>query len=106
MECPAMHLAARGSNELLRAREHLLRGATSKREKKNSVRPHSALDEVRYAVDESAGLSCSGACDDEQRPVAVRRCGGLLGIQLRCESPRLGVGHGPFPGRVDSRGSG
>ena len=50
-------------------------------EKEYPVGGNALLDEEGDAVDESAGLSGAGRREDEQRPVAGRSRGALLGIQ-------------------------
>ena len=65
--------------------EHLVGGAAREGEEEDALGRDAAFDEVGDAVDERARLPGAGAGDDEQRTVAVRGGGGLLGVQLRGE---------------------
>jgi len=84
---PAVNFAARGADQFLRARQHFLGGTTRKRQEEDAVGANSCIDQVSDTVNERSSLSGSGPSDDEKWPVAVRRCCGLLGIQLCCEVP-------------------
>jgi len=84
-------LPAPATHEALGAREHLLRGATREGEDEDAVGINAAIDEMRDAIDKRAGLPRAGAGDDEERPVTVRRCGCLLGIQVGGDIP-VGLG--------------
>jgi hypothetical protein len=77
MKRSAMHLAGNGPDEAFNAREHFLRGAPREGEKEDSLRADAALEEMRDAVNEGAGLAGSCAGDDQECAVAVR-CGRLL----------------------------
>ena len=73
------------------APQHLGGGAAREREQQDAPRVGAAGDEVRDAVHQRGGLAGAGAGDDEQRPVAVRGGGELLGIEV--------VEHGRTPVR-------
>ena len=78
----AVHVAAQRADESLGAREHLVRGAPGEGQKKNALRLHAALEQVRHPIDERPRLARSRAGDDEQRAVAIHRRRSLLGIEL------------------------
>ena len=71
-----------GRQHRLDAAQHLGGGAAREREQQDAPRVGAALDEVRHAVHERGRLAGAGAGDDEQRPVAVRHGGELLGVEL------------------------
>ena len=72
VEGPAVHGAARAPDQPFGAAEHLLRGATREREEQDALRTDAALEQVRDAIHERAGLARPRARDDQQRAVRVR----------------------------------
>ena len=80
VERPAVNALAVAAHQPLGARQHFLRGASREGEKQNSLGGNAALDQVRDAIYECAGLSRPGTGNDQQRAVDVCRCCRLLGI--------------------------
>ena len=64
------------------APQHLGGGAAGEREQQDAPRVGAAGDQVRHAVHQRRGLAGARAGDDEQRAVAVRGGGELLGIEV------------------------
>jgi hypothetical protein len=65
MKRPALYALAVAANQPLGTGEHFLCGASRKREQEYSLSGHAALDQVCNPVDQSAGLSGTGAGNDE-----------------------------------------
>ena len=78
----AVHAPAARADEAFRAREHLLRGAAREGQQEDALGARAAIDQVRDAIDERACFSRAGSGHDQERPVAVRGGGELLGVQL------------------------
>src|SRR6185503_1761482 len=77
----------------------LLRCATREGQEENPLGGDAALEQMRDAIDQSAGLAGAGPRDDEERTVTVGCRRRLLGVQLRGKIARR-------PERSDSRSRG
>ena len=76
-----MHASRCGSDQPLDARQHFLRGAAGEGQQKDSLRRHSAREQMRDTMDQRPRLSRARAGDNEQRTPGVRRRGQLRRIQ-------------------------
>jgi hypothetical protein len=82
---PSTHASARPTDQSFCSGEHFLSGAPRKREEKNPLGAHAALDQMGETVDEGPCLPGSCAGNDEERPVAECRRRRLFRIELRRE---------------------
>ena len=101
----AVHPRRGRAHQPLGAGEHFLSGAAGEAEQEDAFGRGAGVDQVGDAVDQRARLARAGAGDDQQGPVAVRRGGVLLLVELGPEVARGGrdlagtggidAGHGP-----------
>ena len=71
-----------GREERFDAAQHLGGGAAREGEQQDAPRVGAPADQVRHAVHEGRRLAGTGAGEDEQRSIAVRRGGELVGVEL------------------------
>ena len=94
---PSTHPSARPTDQSFCPCEHFLSGAARKRQEKDPLRAHPALDQMGETVDEGSCLSGTRTGDDEERPVAEGRCRRLFRIELGREVATAPLnGGGPF----------
>ena len=103
VERAPMNFSAVRANQLLGASEHFLSGAPCERQEKNPIGPNTALDKMRYAVNERPGFPGACACNNEKGTVTVSRGCGLFRVELRGQITRRARLDHSLPCRVNSR---
>ena len=81
MECPTGNVATPIADQLLSATQHLLRGATGKRQQQNRAGRNATLNQPRDAINQRASFAGARARDHQQWTLAMRHRRVLRGIQ-------------------------